>query len=209
MMPTGTALLLIVAALIYFGVGQRLLDRMQLTDTQALIAIALMIGGSFITIPLYQGRTSVNLNVGGAVVPLALVIYLLVRADTARERIRSLVAALVTGGIVYGVSQFTDFDPSSPSLFIDPLWLFSIVAGVVGYLSGRSRRASFIAGVLGILTVDIVHLGLALANNMATRVVLGGAGVFDATIVAGLIAVALAEFVGETRERIAGGGGEA
>ena len=28
-MPTGTALLLIVAALIYFGVGQRLLDRMR------------------------------------------------------------------------------------------------------------------------------------------------------------------------------------
>jgi hypothetical protein len=44
---------------------------------------------------------------------------------------------------------------------------------------------------------------------MATRVVLGGAGVFDATIVAGLIATGLAEFVGETRERIEGGGEEA
>ncbi|HKM42523.1 MAG TPA: DUF1614 domain-containing protein [Limnochordia bacterium] len=207
-MPTGTALLLIAAALIYFGVGQRLLDRMRLTDTQALIAIALMIGGSFITIPLHQGRTNVSLNLGGALIPLALVVYLLVRADTAKERVRSLVAALITGGIVYGVSQLTDFDPSSPTLFIDPLWLFSIVAGIVGYLSGRSRRASFIAGVLGILLVDIIHLGLALANNMATRVVLGGAGVFDATIVAGLIAVALAEFVGETRERIEGGGEE-
>ncbi|MCK9525029.1 MAG: DUF1614 domain-containing protein [Limnochordia bacterium] len=208
-MPTGTALLLIVAALIYFGVGQRLLDRMRLTDTQALIAIALMIGGSFITIPLYQGRTSVNLNLGGALVPLALVVYLLVKADTAKERVRSLVAALITGGIVYGISQLTDFDPSSPSLFIDPLWLFSIVAGIVGYLSGRSRRASFIAGVLGLLAVDLVHLALALGSNMATRVVLGGAGVFDATIVAGLIATGLAEFVGETRERIEGGGEEA
>ncbi|NLL49014.1 MAG: DUF1614 domain-containing protein, partial [Firmicutes bacterium] len=79
-MPTGTALLLLVAALIYFGVGQRLLDRMRLTDTQALIFIALMIGGSFVTIPLHQGRTSVSLNLGGAVVPLALVVYLLARA---------------------------------------------------------------------------------------------------------------------------------
>lgn len=33
-MPVGTVLLLVVAALIYFGVGQRLLDRMRLTDTQ-------------------------------------------------------------------------------------------------------------------------------------------------------------------------------
>ena len=208
-MPTGTALLLIVAALIYFGAGQRMLDRMRLTDTQALIAIALMIGGSFITLPLKTGRTSVSLNLGGAVVPLALVVYLLVKADTARERTRALVASLITGGIVYGVSQFTDFDPSSPSLLIDPLWLFSVVGGIVGYLSGRSRRASFIAGVLGLFAVDLIHLGQALINNMATRVVLGGAGVFDAMVVAGLIAVALAEIVGETRERIGGDGEEA
>jgi len=42
--------------------------------------------------------------------------------------------------------------------------------------------------------------------NMPTRVVLGGAGVFDALIVSGLIAVGLAEFVGETRERLEEGG---
>lgn len=205
-MPVGTVLLLVIAALIYFGVGQRLLDRMRLTDTQALVAIALMIGGSFITLPLRTGRTSVGLNLGGGLVPLGLVVYLLIRADTAQERVRALVAALVTGGIIYGISQFTDFDPSSPYLFIDPLWLFSIVAGIVGYLSGRSRRASFIAGVLGLLVVDLIHFAQALLSNMPTRVVLGGAGVFDAMIVSGLIAVGLAEFVGETRERLEEGG---
>jgi uncharacterized membrane protein len=205
-MPVGTVLLLVIAALIYFGVGQRLLDRMRLTDTQALIAIALMIGGSFITLPLRTGRTSVGINLGGGLVPLGLVAYLLIRADTARERVRALLAALVTGGVIYGVSQFTDFDPSSPYLFFDPLWLFSIVAGIVGYLSGRSRRASFIAGVLGLFVVDLIHFTQALLANMPTRVVLGGAGVFDALIVSGLIAVGLAEFVGETRERLEEGG---
>lgn len=205
-MPVGTALLLVIAALIYFGIGQRLLDRMRLTDTQALIIIALMIGGSFVTLPLRTGRTSVGINLGGGLVPLGLVAYLLIKADTAKERIRAIVAALVTGGIIYGVSQLTDFDPSSPALFIDPLWLFSIVAGIVGYLAGRSRRASFIAGVLGLFVVDVIHFTQALLANMATRVVLGGAGVFDAMIVAGLIAVGLAEFVGETRERIEEGG---
>lgn len=205
-MPIGTALLLIIAALIYFGVGQRLLDRMRLTDTQALIVIALMIGGSFITLPLRSGRTSVAVNLGGGLVPLGLTAYLLVKADTSRERVRAILAALVTGGIIYGIGQYTDFDPSSPSLFIDPLWLFSIIAGIVGYLSGRSRRASFIAGVLGLFIVDLIHFGQALLNNLPTRIVLGGAGVFDAMIVAGLIAIGLAEFVGETRERIEGGG---
>lgn len=207
-MPVGTGLLLVIAALIYFGVGQRLLDRMRLTDTQALIIIALMIGGSFITLPLRTGRTSVGINLGGGLVPLGMVAYLLIKADTAKEKIRSIVAALVTGGIIFGISQFTDFDPSSPSLLIDPLWLFSIVAGIVGYLAGRSRRASFIAGVLGLFVVDLIHFGQAMLANMSTRVVLGGAGVFDAMIVAGLIAIGLAEFVGETRERIEGGGEE-
>lgn len=162
------------------------------------------------TLPLKTGRTSVGINLGGGLVPLGLVVYLLVKADTARERVRAVLAALVTGGVIYGVSQITDFDPSSPYLFVDPLWLFSIIAGIVGYLAGRSRRASFVAGVLGLFVVDVIHFAQALLNNLPTRVVLGGAGVFDAMIVSGLIAVGLAEFVGETRERLEQGeeGGE-
>lgn len=205
-MPAGTTLLLVVAALIYFGAGQRVLDRLRLTDTQTLIFIALMIGGSFITIPLRTGKTSVSLNLGGALVPLILVGYLLVTADENREKFRAVVASIVTAGVIYGVSQLTDFDPSSKWLLVDPLWLFSIVAGIVGYLAGRSRRASFIAGVLGIFLVDVVHFIQAFTTNLPTRIVLGGAGVFDGMILAGLIALGLAEFVGETRERIEGGG---
>lgn len=205
-MPTGTTLLLVVAALIYFGVGQRLLDRLRLSDTQTLIFIALMIGGSFVTIPLRTGKTSVSINLGGALVPLILVGYLLFTADENKEKVRAIVASFVTAGVIFGVSQLTDFDPSSKWLFIDPLWLFSIVAGIVGYLSGRSRRASFIAGVLGIFLVDLVHFVQAFMTNLSTRIVLGGAGVFDGMILAGLIALGLAEFVGETLERIEGGG---
>lgn len=207
-MPIGTTLLLITAALIYFGAAQRLLDRMRLTDSQALVFIALMIGGSFITVPLRRGPTSVSLNLGGALVPLALAIYLLTTVDSTKERVRAIVASFVTAGIVFGVGQLTDFDPSSPMLIIDPLWLFSIIAGITGYLAGRSRRAAFIAGVLGIFLVDLIHLIRALANATPTRIVLGGAGVFDGMVVAGLIAIGLAEFVGEIRERVEGGGSE-
>ncbi len=207
-MPIGTTLLLIVAALIYFGAAQRLLDRMRLTDSQALVFIALMIAGSFVTIPLKRGPTSISLNLGGALVPLALAIYLVITADSTKEKIRAIVASFVTAGIVFGVGQFTDFDPSSPMMLIDPLWLFSIIAGIVGYLAGRSRRASFIAGVLGIFIVDLIHLIRAVALAIPTRIVLGGAGVFDGMVVAGLIAIGLAEFVGEIRERVEGGGNE-
>ncbi len=205
-MPAGMTILVVVAALIYFGVAQRMLDKMRLTDTQALLFIGLMVAGSFITIPLLSGRTSISLNIGGSLVPLGIVIYLLTTADSAYERVRALIASVVSAAIIFGIAQYTDFDPSSGT-FIDPLWLFSIISGIVGYLAGRSRRAAFIAGALGILLTDLVHAVRAWLANMNTRTAIGGAGVFDAMIVAGIIAVALAEIVGETRERLSGGPG--
>ncbi len=208
-MAIGTTLLLIAAALIFFGAAQRLLDRLRLTDSQALVLIALMIGGSFITIPLTRGPTSISVNLGGAVVPLGITAYLLLTADTSTERWRAIIASVITAGIVYGISQLTDFDPSSPMLIIDPLWLFSLIAGLVGYVvAGRSRRAAFVAGILGIFLVDLLHLFRAVLAGMNTRIVLGGAGVLDGMVVAGFIAIGLAEFVGEIRERVEGGEGE-
>lgn len=205
-MPAGMTILVVAAALIYFGVAQRMLDKMRLTDTQALLFIGLMVAGSFITVPILSGRTNIGLNVGGTLVPLGIVIFLLVTADSAYERVRASIAAVVTAAIIFGIAQYTDFDPSSGAI-IDPLWLFSIVAGIVGYLAGRSRRAAFIAGVLGILLTDVVHAVRARMANMNTTTVLGGAGVFDAMVIAGIIAVALAELVGEARERLTGGPG--
>ena len=189
-MAIGTTLLLIAAALIFFGAAQRLLDRLRLTDSQALVLIALMIGGSFITIPLTRGPTSISVNLGGAVVPLGITAYLLLTADTSTERWRAIIASVITAGIVYGISQLTDFDPSSPMLIIDPLWLFSLIAGLVGYVvAGRSRRAAFVAGILGIFLVDLLHLFRAVLAGMNTRIVLGGAGVLDGMVVAGFIAI--------------------
>lgn len=204
-MPAGIILLLIVGVLVYFGFAQRILDRMRLSDTQALMFLGLMFIGTFIDIPILQGRTEISLNVGGALVPLALAAYLLTKADSTKEWVRALVAAGITAGVVYGVSQLTDFEPPRRDI-IDPVWLFGIIAGIVGYLTaGRSRRAAFVAGTLGILLTDVIHLIRAFAVNLPTTVAIGGAGVFDTIILAGIIAVGLAELVGETRERIQGG----
>ena len=51
-MPIGMIILLMVAALVYFGVTQRLLDRMRLTDRQALLFIAAIIVGSFFDVTI-------------------------------------------------------------------------------------------------------------------------------------------------------------
>lgn len=203
-MPFGVVLLFVVAALVYFGLAQRILDRMRLSDTQALIFLGLMVAGSFIELPLVRGPMSVTVNVGGALVPLALVLYLLAKADTPRERWRALGASVVTAGSIWLISRLTLFEPAQGE-WIDPLWLFALIAGLVGYLAGRSRRSAFIAGTLGILLTDLVHVVQVWRAGMRSDVAIGGAGAFDAVILAGLIAVALAEVVGETRERLQGG----
>ncbi|NLN17257.1 MAG: DUF1614 domain-containing protein [Firmicutes bacterium] len=203
-MPVGLIVLLAVAALVYFGLAQRVLDRMRLTDKQALLFIGLMLLGSLIDIPILRNSVDLSINVGGAVVPLALAIFLLARADEPREKVRALLAALVTAGFLWGISQLTDFEPPERD-FIDPIWLFSIVAGLVGYLAGRSRRAAFIAGTMGILLLDVISLARNLARRLPATMAIGGAGVFDSIVLAGVIAVGLAELVGETRERLGGG----
>ena len=203
MMPTGMILLLIVAALVYFGVAHRILDRMRLTDAQALVFIGLMIAGSFIDIPIMRGEIETSINVGGALIPLALAIYLFSKSDSSAEKIRSVVASLVTAAAIFAVSIFMNFEPANA--IIDPIWLFGLIGGVVGYLSGRSRRAAFIAGTVGIIINDVVNLIRAVSMKMPATVAIGGAGIFDTIVLSGLIAVALAELVGETRERIQGG----
>ncbi|MCK9222781.1 MAG: DUF1614 domain-containing protein [Limnochordia bacterium] len=200
----GLILLFIVAVLIYFGLLHRVLDRMRLDDRQALIIIGLMVVASFIDLPLFKDRLQVSLNVGGALIPLIVAVYLLVTADERVEWVRALIATAVTAIVLVVVNNITDFNPPQ-EVFIDPIWLFGIVAGVSGYLAGRSRRSAFIAGTLGIVTLDVIHLIRAVVEGIPATVAIGGAGVFDATVLAGLIAVGLAEVVGEVRERLQGG----
>ena len=202
--PLGLIILFVAAGLVYFGLAHRVLDRMRLTDTQALLVLGLMVAGSFVDIPLSRGRVPVSVNVGGALVPLGLVTYLLVRAETGRERLRALLAAVAVAAAVRIIARLTIFEPPQ-SDFIDPVWLFSIIAGVVGYLAGRSRRSAFIAGTLGILLADLLHVVQVSMAGSASTAAFGGAGAFDAVVLAGFIAVLLAEVIGESRERLAGG----
>lgn len=196
----------VVAALVYFGVAQRTLDRMRLTDTQALVFIALMILGSFLTVPLLRGRVQVTLNMGGAVIPLALAVYLLAQAGTAWERWRALGAGVATGVVIWLLTRITDFGPhGGTSPMLDPLWLFALLGGAIAYALGRSRRAAFVAAVLGVLIADVASIVGALRAGRLAVYPLGGAGVFDAVVVAGVFAVALAEVFGETREALQGG----
>ena len=93
-MTIGFILLTVTGLLILFGVGQRVLDRLRLTDVQAIVFIALIIAGGFVPdIPVTERFA---FNIGGALIPLALCVWLWIKAGSARERARCLVASVIT-----------------------------------------------------------------------------------------------------------------
>lgn len=205
-MPLGLIILFALAALILFGAAHRALDRMHLTDTQALAVLGLIFVGSFVDVPLTRGRTEISINVGGALIPALLAFYVLARAGTSAERLRAGVASLLTVGVIWGVARLTDFGPHGGApMVLDPLWLFALVGGAVAYLLGRSRRAAFVAGVLGVILFQLADVIMHSGAGRAASLALGGGGFFDAVVLSGVVSVGLAEVVGETRERLQSG----
>ncbi|HBT20518.1 MAG TPA: hypothetical protein DEA47_04020 [Peptococcaceae bacterium] len=205
--PIGTIVLVIIAAVIYLGLAHRTLDRLYLTDKAALLIIAAMILGSFIDIPITFGGINASVNVGGAVIPLILVLYVLSKAGTSGERIRAVLAAVITAAVIFSINTliFGDDPWHRGRDFVDPLYVYPLVAGGTAYIAGRSRRSAFIAAFLGVLLLDIIDYLIIVFFNVPGSVNIGGAGVFDALVLSGIVAVGLAEIIGETRERIQGG----
>ena len=197
-MTLGLILLVIAGVLVLFGVGQRVLDKLRLTDRQALLFIALIIAGGFV--PEIPVTPQFSFNIGGALIPLGLCVYLWIKADTAAERIRSIAAALVTGAAVYALGRFMPDEPET--IVIDPGYMHGLAAGVIGYLFGRSRRGAFIAGVVGVMLASVASAVQVWSMGISQRLVLGGAGAFDVIVMSGLIAVLLSELIGEISERI-------
>lgn len=197
-MSLGTILLFLTGLLLLFGVGQRVLDRMRLTDRQALLFVALILAGGFVPdIPV--GR-SFAFNLGGALIPLALCVWLFFKADSVAERVRSVVASLLTGTVVFLLGRLLPDEPES--MRIDPNYAYGIAAGIVACLLGRSRRCAFIAGIVGVMLANVAAWLYVRSMGVPQRLVLGGAGGYDVIVLSGFLAVLLSELVGETAERI-------
>jgi uncharacterized membrane protein len=206
MFTRAPAILLVVAvtAVIFLFLLHRALSRLRISRKVALLLIALMyVGGFFPSLPLGGGLA---LNIGGMGIPLGICAYLIARAPTAEEKIRGPATALVAAALVWSLDRLLPVNPGSVGYELDPLYLPAVAAGLIAYLVGRSRRAAFIGGVVGVFLLDLSSWGENMLRGFRNiPVILGGAGVFDAALVAGVFAVMLAELIGEIRERIGGG----
>ncbi|MHB9146477.1 MAG: DUF1614 domain-containing protein [Symbiobacteriia bacterium] len=198
-MPVGQIVLVLAIVLVYFGIAHRVLDRMRLTDRQALLFLALMLAGSPLTLRLVRAP-ELTINVGGGILPLALSLYLIITADTGEEKLRAILAAAGTALFIGFLFRVLPSEPTEMA-WLDPTYLFAIMAGLFAYLLGGSRRAAFVAGALGYILLDLSHYVTVLFWGLTrTRTAIGGAGVFDSTVIAAVLAVLVAEIVGESRE---------
>lgn len=200
-MSPATVILLIAGLLVLFGVGQRVLDRMHLNDTQAILLIIAMIAGGYL--PEIRLTDRIFLNLGGFVIPACISLYLWFTADSGKERLRSLLAAAASGLTVYLLMHFLPDEPDA--MRVDPTYVYGLAAGAVACLFGRSRRGAFIAGSLGMISANIAQDTVNRLNGVSQRLILGGAGAMDAIVLSAFTAVLLTEIVGEALERLSRG----
>ncbi len=131
-------------------------------------------------------RTIIAVNVGGAVVPTLLSLYLLVKHGMYG---RSLVGVAIVAVIVHWTAQPVRGVGIAVPIFIPPL----VAAGTALLLARQSAPPlAYIAGSLGTLIgADLLNLDKVQGLG-APLISIGGAGTFDGIFLTGILAVLLA-----------------
>jgi len=136
-------------------------------------------------VPEYRG-TLLAVNVGGAVVPVLLSIYLVVKN---RVYASAAIGVAVVAAVVHSMAQ-----PIRGVGIAVPVFLPPILAILVATLTARDKApaVAYVAGSIGTLVGgDILNLG-AVAGLGAPVASIGGAGTFDGVFLTGLIAALFA-----------------
>jgi uncharacterized membrane protein len=130
--------------------------------------------------------TIVAVNLGGAVIPVLLSAYLLIRIG---GFVPAFVATLIVALVVH---RFARIIPGGGIAV--PTFIPGFSAAIFAILLTRERRpvVAYVAGTLGCLIgADVLNLAQVARLN-APMVSIGGAGTFDGVFVSGVIAVLLA-----------------
>jgi uncharacterized membrane protein len=131
-------------------------------------------------------RTIVAVNVGGAVIPTLLSLYLLF---VHRLFVGGAIAVAIVGGISHALAR-----PVAGKGITMPVWAPPIAAAVTALLLApdAAPALAYAAGSLGtLLGADVANLGR-LRELRAPLVSIGGAGTFDGIFLTGIFAVLLA-----------------
>jgi uncharacterized membrane protein len=209
-------LFLIVVVLIQINVLRYVYARLGISSGTALLLLLGSLIGSYINIPVWEfperavqsGRdvillgmryyvvprvvewpgTVIAVNVGGAVIPTLLSLYLLAKNDL---WIRGIVTTAIVTVIVHMLAYPVPGVGIAVPIFVPP-----VATAIVAVLIARQHAAAlaYVGGSLGtlvgadLLNLDVVRgLGAPIAS-------IGGAGTFDGIFLTGIMAVLLASF---------------
>ena len=133
-----------------------------------------------------QGVTVVAINVGGALIPILVSVYLFFRS---RMYGRMLIGIALVAVVVHSLARIVPGVGIAVPIFVPPL-----IAAGVGLLLAfrRAPPLAYVAGSMGTLIgADVLNLGN-IAELGAPLVAIGGAGTFDGVFLTGIIAGLLA-----------------
>jgi len=205
-------LLIVLLILVQVGVISIAMDKLGLSQHSIILILFTALIGSMINLPLftirnestgdkptlamprilfgplptYTGQTVVAINVGGAIIPIIISLYLL----------NTYPLSMLTIGIATSIVGIVSYLFSRPvhGLGIGiPIFIAPFTAAITAMLIEPVHTAplAYISGTLGILIgADILRLNN--IRSMATPVAaIGGAGTFDGVFLTGIFAVLL------------------
>ena len=200
-LPLSVVLLVVLFALLIFLVEIRVLTyayrKIGVSPRYAFAVMLLSLLGSGINIPLvpigpggFTARagegTLIMLNVGGAVIPILVSIYLLVRTGML---VRMAIGTAIVAAVVHSLAYLVPGVGIAVPMIAPPL----VAAGVALILAfRRAPPVAYVAGSMGTLIgADLMNLGQ-IARLGVPSVSIGGAGTFDGVFLTGILAGLLA-----------------
>jgi uncharacterized membrane protein len=215
------AIFVVLAALIQIGILRYAYNRLGLRPATVMLLLLASLLGSYFNIPVIDlpGQqvlahrevdffgmryavpvvvnwpgTIIAVNVGGAVIPAVVSLYLLLKSE-------SWVVGLVAIGCVALVCNKVARPVHGLGIAL-PVFVPALTAGIVAIVLSRRHTASlaYIGGSMGTLVgADLLNLD-AIQRMGAPVASIGGAGTFDGIFLAGILAVLIASLSGAREE---------
>ncbi len=137
---------------------------------------------NYLGFPKLTGKQIIAINVGGAIIPLLICLYLLPKAPF----VRTVIATIISSVVVYHLARPVPMVGITIPILIPPL----VSAALALILSPRNPTpVAYICGVLGVLIgADLMNLNCFTTPGVMS---IGGAGVFDGIFLVGIISALL------------------
>ncbi len=192
MLPLITLLLLALIFYIFYLILQSAFEEVGFNKWEASIIVFSCIIFGWVDIPLFlYNKWMVAINMGGALIPLIISIYLMFSRKVAG---RSMVGMLLVAYFAYHVTAVTKEGvvSSFPYWLLPPVVasLYSIVVSVKS--KKKAASIAYSAGTMGVIIgADLLHLKELLSMEIPSRTMasIGGATILDMVFLTGVIAV--------------------